>query len=272
MTDLIVIPARYGSKRFPGKPLMDIAGHSLVARVIDVAMQAAAQLNDVDVVVATDDDRIAAHVEALGVPAVMTASDISSGTGRALAAAQSCATPPGHVVNLQGDAPFVPVDVVSQLMQVAREAGEAVVTPVTQLDWDDLDALRQHKVAAPFSGTTCVRDADGRALWFSKSIIPAIRDEGKYRETAHFSPVFRHIGLYAYSLRALELFEDAPEAKYEKLEGLEQLRFFELGIPVQTVKIDRPRISMSGIDTPEDAVLAEQMIARFGDPFMGVMR
>jgi 3-deoxy-manno-octulosonate cytidylyltransferase (CMP-KDO synthetase) len=269
MTDLIVIPARYGSKRFPGKPLMEIAGRSLIARVIDVARQAAARLKDVDVVVATDDDRIVAHAEALGATAIMTSPDISSGTGRALAAARACPARPGHVVNLQGDAPFVPVDVVSQLMESARAGGDVVVTPITQLSWEDLDALRKHKKRAPFSGTTCIRGPQDRALWFSKLILPAIRDEAKHRQASVLSPVFRHIGLYAYSLPALERFEAAPESTYETLEGLEQLRFFALGIPVQVVEIGPPRISMSGIDTPEDAALAERMIARFGDPFVG---
>lgn len=271
MTDLIVIPARYGSKRFPGKPLMEIAGRSLVSRVIDVARQAAARLHDVDVVVATDDERIVEHVEALGAQAVMTSSDISSGTGRALAAARSRSSAPGHVVNLQGDAPFVPVEVVCQMMEAARAGGDVVVTPVVPLSWDDLDVLREHKKAAPFSGTTCIRGPGDRALWFSKSILPAIRDEAKYRATMAVSPVLRHIGLYAYSLNALERFEAAPESLYETLEGLEQLRFFALEIPVQTVEIAPPRISMSGIDTPEDAALAEQMIARLGDPYVGAL-
>lgn len=271
MTDLIVIPARYGSKRFPGKPLMEIAGHSLVSRVIDVARQAAMRLHDVDVVVATDDDRIVDHVEALGAQAVMTSSDISSGTGRALAAARSRASAPGHVVNLQGDAPFVPVEVVCQMMEAARAGGDVVVTPVVPLSWEDLDVLREHKKAAPFSGTTCIRGPGDRALWFSKSILPAIRDEAKYRASMAVSPVLRHIGLYAYSLNALERFEAAPESLYETLEGLEQLRFFALEIPVQTVEIAPPRISMSGIDTPEDAALAEQMIARLGDPYVGAL-
>lgn len=269
MTDLIVIPARYGSKRFPGKPLMEIAGHSLVSRVLDVARQAAARMKNVDVVVATDDQRIVDHVEALGSEAVMTASEISSGTGRALAAARTRAIAPGQVVNLQGDAPFVPVEVVCQMLDAARASGDAMVTPVVSLGWDDLDALREHKKAAPFSGTTCVRGPGDRALWFSKSILPAIRDEQKLRATMAKSPVLRHIGLYAYSLSALERFEAAPESLYETLEGLEQLRFFELGIPVQTIEIAPPRISMSGIDTPEDAGLAERMIAKFGDPFVG---
>lgn len=269
MTDLIVIPARYGSKRFPGKPLLEIAGQSLVSRVIDIACQAASELDDVEVIVATDDDRIAAHVQALGVEAVMTSPNISSGTGRALAAAQTRSSPPEYVINLQGDAPFTPPEVVSRLITTVRMAGDVVATPVTRLGWDALDALRLHKEKAPFSGTTCIKGPGDRALWFSKSILPAIRDEAAVRAASTYSPVLRHIGLYAYSLSALERFEEEPEAEYEQLEGLEQLRFFALGIPVQLIEIDAPRISMNGVDTPEDAALAERLIAQHGDPFTG---
>lgn len=269
MTDLIVIPARYGSKRFPGKPLIQIAGQSLLSRVFDIALRAADQLQDVDVVVATDDERIAAHAQALGAQSVMTSRDISSGTGRALAAANSRPSPPGHVINLQGDAPFVPAEVVSNLMTAARAGGDVVVTPVTRLDWPALDSMRAHKQQAPFSGTTCIVGPENRALWFSKSILPAIRDEATHRAASAFSPVLRHIGLYAYSLSALKRFEASPQSIYETLEGLEQLRFFSLNIPVQTVEIDAPPIAMSGIDTPEDAALAEAMIARLGDPYVG---
>lgn len=269
MTDLIVIPARYGSKRFPGKPLMRIAGQSLVSRVFDIARRAAERLDNVDIVIATDDERIVDHARSIGAEAVMTSPDITSGTGRALAAAKSCPVPPDHVVNLQGDAPFVPADVVSDLMVRARAGGDIVVTPVTRLSWRELDALRDHKRQAPFSGTTCIVGSQGRSLWFSKSILPAIRNEEEHRAASPLSPVLRHIGLYAYSLRALERFESAPVSFYEALEGLEQLRFFDLDIPIATVEIDTPIISMSGIDTPEDAALAEDMIARIGDPFGG---
>lgn len=271
MTDLIVIPARYGSKRFPGKPLMQIAGQSLVSRVFDIARRAVDRLDNVDIVVATDDERIVDHARSIGAEAVMTSPNITSGTGRALAAAKSRPVLPGHVINLQGDAPFVPADVVSDLMVRARAGGDIVVTPVTRLTWEDLDVLRDHKRQSPFSGTTCIVGPQDCALWFSKSIIPAIRNEEEHRATSPFSPVLRHIGLYAYSLRALERFERAPVSLYEALEGLEQLRFFALDIPIATVEIDMPIISMSGIDTPEDAALAEDMIARIGDPFGGAV-
>ncbi|PXA83380.1 3-deoxy-manno-octulosonate cytidylyltransferase [Nostoc sp. 3335mG] len=265
--DLIVVPARFGSKRLPGKPLLPIAGRTLLERVVDVARRAAALVGHCEIVVATDDTRIEAHAAAIGCPSVMTSPDIASGSGRACAAAGMRAERPEIVVNLQGDAPFVPPAVVAGLLMAARGADAACVTPVVRLDWDALDAMRAHKSDAPFSGTTCVRAQDGRALWFSKAILPAIRDEAGARRAGPLSPVYRHLGLYAYRLDALERFEATPPTPYELLEGLEQLRFLETGLSIRTIEVDPPRHAMSGIDTAEDIALAERLIARWGDPF-----
>lgn len=266
MTDLIVIPSRFGSTRLPGKPLMTIAGRTLLERVLHVARTAASKIADVEIVVATDDARILDHAVALGAEAVMTGSHISSGTGRALAAAEQRDTEPDIVVNLQGDAPFVPADAIVRLLEAARNQPSDVTTPVVALDWAERDALRAHKRQTPFSGTTCVRAPDGRALWFSKAIIPAIRNEQALRSNSDISPVLRHLGLYAYRMDALRRFEAAPPSHYEQLEGLEQLRFLEMGMVIQAINIDRPRRSMSGIDTAEDIALAERVIAEDGDP------
>lgn len=268
MSDLLVIPARFGSKRLPGKPLVTIAGRTLLERVVRIAQEAAALAGNCEVVVATDDPRIAAHAQGLGCEAAMTSPDISSGSGRACAAALLRPIRPGVVVNLQGDAPFVPAGMVAALIAAARGSGAACVTPVVRLDWPALDAMRAHKAGSPFSGTACARGPDGRALWFSKAIIPAIRDEAALRAAGPLSPVFRHLGLYAYRLEALERFEATPPTPYEQLEGLEQLRFLEMGLAVQTIEAAPPAHSMSGIDTAEDVALAEQLIERFGDPHL----
>ncbi len=265
--DLIVIPARFGSTRLPGKPLVVIAGRTLLERVVDVARRAARLAGVADLVVATDDARIADHARALGCVAVMTGAGISSGSGRAYAAASTRAIPPGIVVNLQGDAPFMPPEVIAGLIAALRSSAAGVATPVVRLDWDALDALRAHKMAAPFSGTTCVRLVDGRAAWFSKAIVPAIRDEAARRTQERLSPVYRHLGVYAYRLTALARFEALPPGVYEAIEGLEQLRFLENGIDVLTVPVVPPSHDMSGIDTSADVALAERLIAYLGDPF-----
>ncbi len=265
--DLVVIPARFGSTRLPGKPLIAIAGRTLLARMVDVGRRAIALAGDAELVVATDDQRIADHARDLGCEVVMTDAAIASGSGRAHAAALARDHAPGIVVNLQGDAPFVPPAVVARLIEVLRGSFAGVATPVVRLDWSALDALRAHKTSTPFSGTACLRLADGRAAWFSKAIVPAIRDEATLRAQGPLSPVYRHLGVYAYRRDALARFEALTPGLYEAIEGLEQLRFLENGIDVMTVEVPAPRHPMSGIDSPRDVVLAEELIARLGDPF-----
>lgn len=264
--DLIVIPARYGSQRLPGKPLIEIAGQTLLARVVALARAAAQSIGDVEIVVATDDARVADHARDLGVAAVMTDAAIGSGSGRAWAAARMRSAPPPIVVNLQGDAPFVAPDTIAALIDALRGSSCGVATPIVRLSWDALDALRAHKRTSPFSGTTCTRRADRRALWFSKAVIPAMRDEARLRQEGPLSPVFRHIGLYAYRFAALKRFEAAQPTPYELLEGLEQLRLLERGEDILTVDTAAPLHAMSGIDTLGDVALAERLIAEHGEP------
>ncbi|MEM7701083.1 MAG: 3-deoxy-manno-octulosonate cytidylyltransferase [Pseudomonadota bacterium] len=264
--DLIVIPARYGSTRLPGKPLLKIAGRTLLERVVENARKAASLAGQVRLVVATDNKRIADHAHDIGVEAVMTSADLDSGSARARAAIEALACEPDGVINLQGDAPFIPASTIVALIETLRGSQAPVVTPVYQLAWDRLDRLREHKRSAPFSGTTCTRDAQGRALWFSKGIIPAIRNEEALRN-APLSPVWQHLGLYAYTLEALDWFVSAKPGHYETLEGLEQLRFLENEWAIATVPVPAPSHALSGIDTPQDVVLAEEAIAKLGDPF-----
>ena len=268
MTDLIVIPARYGSTRLVGKPLLPIAGRMLLERVAAVAMSAAKVLGDAAVLVATDDERIAAAAEGLGIAAAMTSSTIASGSGRALAAMHAVAATPDFVINLQGDAPFTAPEHLVEIIRSARAGTADVTTPVVALDWAQLDQLRAHKLNTPASGTTCIRDATGRAIWFSKTVLPFMRNEARLRETQALSPVFQHIGLYCYRRAALEAFEAAPPSAYELLEGLEQLRLIELGLGIETVLVPPAPITMSGIDSPADVERAERLIAEFGDGFI----
>jgi 3-deoxy-manno-octulosonate cytidylyltransferase (CMP-KDO synthetase) len=268
VSDLIVIPARYGSTRLPGKPLHPIAGRILLERVAAIAVAAAQQLGDAEVLVATDDERILAAARRLGLEAVMTASEISSGSGRALAALKATGRSAGLVVNLQGDAPFTAPEHIVEIVQAARGSAAEVTTPVVQLDWARLDALIAHKQTTPASGTTCIRDGAGRAVWFSKTVLPFMRKQAELRATGPMSPVLQHIGIYCYRTPALEAFEAAPPSAYEQLEGLEQLRLIELGLDIRAVIVRPAPITMSGVDSPADVERAERLIGEFGDPFV----
>jgi len=270
MQTLIVVPARYGSTRFPGKPLAKINGVSMVRRTARIAELAANEIKNCQYVVATDDIRIESHCQAHGLVNVMTSQSLKTGSDRALAAAKALQASVkqsfDRIINLQGDAPFTPVSHIVSLAK-AMDNGADVATPYVQLSWDALEALRLHKVKTPFSGTTVTVDADGRAIWFSKNIIPAIRKEDNLKQESPLSPINRHIGLYAYKREALEHFTQCNESRYEKLEGLEQLRMLENGMTIECVRVDPARIATSGIDSPSDVGMTEALIAKHGDPY-----
>lgn len=266
MQTLIVVPARYGSTRLPGKPLAHIAGKTMVSRVADLARRAAARLGRAEFVVATDDMRILEHCRDRGINVVMTDPDLPSGSDRALAATDGLGMTPDFVVNLQGDAPFTPAGHVVAVVETLKKTGCDAATPYIQLSWPALDQLRAHKQETPFSGTTLVKDPKGRALWFSKSILPVIRREAELRRLNDLSPVCQHVGLYGFRLEALRRYCALPESQYERLEGLEQLRLIENGFSVQAVEVQPGRIAIPGIDTAEDIALAERLVAEFGEP------
>lgn len=263
MKTAIIIPARYGSTRFPGKPLALIGGQSMLSRVVGIAREAALKSKNVAVAVATEDSRIAEHCRAIGVECVMTSDSCRTGSDRVLEAVTHLGGGFDFVLGLQGDAPFTPVAAPLKMIEAfIGDPSIEVVTPVVRLRWDELSSLREAKKLTPFSGTTCVIDAKGRALWFSKNILPAIRKEDELREKGEFSPVYQHIGLYGFRFDILKKFVSLSEGRYEKLEGLEQLRLLENGIAIQTVTIDVDAgMAQAGVDSPEDLARAEKLLA-----------
>jgi 3-deoxy-manno-octulosonate cytidylyltransferase (CMP-KDO synthetase) len=268
----IAIPARYGSSRFPGKPLAEIAGRSMLSRVVDLARRAVVLSGaaDVAVFVATEDKRIAAHAEEIGVPCIMTPDTCATGSDRVLAALRQLDHWPDFIINLQGDVPFTPPSVLRKMFETFLQNPKAeVITPVQVLSWADLDRLRKNKKKTPFSGTTVTVDSRGRALWFSKTILPAIRDEENLRAAGPLSPVRQHLGLYGFRTDILEKFCSLPLGVYEQLEGLEQLRMLENGIAVQTVEINLPEGTLqAGIDTQEDLKRAAQFLKTHGESLL----
>ncbi|WP_131778464.1 3-deoxy-manno-octulosonate cytidylyltransferase [Legionella bozemanae] len=267
MHSVIVIPARYASTRLPGKPLAMIRGQTMLHRVVRLSRAAAEGLKNVSVLVATDDERIVQHCDEIGVASIMTSPEAPSGTDRVAEAIRFMRSRPDFILNMQGDAPLTPPDFLRALIDAFAASPCDAVTPVTQLTWKQLDVLRQNKLTTPFSGTTAVfNEKTGNAFWFSKNIIPAIRKEDELRQKSDKSPVFRHIGLYGYSMDMLEKYITLPESTFEKMEGLEQLRILENGYTLRCIPVDyKGRASMSGIDSPEDVVRAEALIAQYGE-------
>ncbi len=263
----IAIPARYGSTRFPGKPLAVINGKTMLQRVVEVARKAAEGYEHVDIFVTTEDSRIRDHATEIGVMCITTPASCPTGSDRVLSAIRQLDDWPDFIVNLQGDAPFTPPSVIRKIFRHFKDHKTTeVVTPVHQLSWKDLDRLREAKKTTPFSGTTAIIDANKRALWFSKNIIPAVRKENDMRLHSPLSPVHQHVGLYGFRSDILEKFCQLPQGVYEEFEGLEQLRMLENDIRIDTVEMDIEHgMIQSGIDSPEDIERAEAHILNFGE-------
>lgn len=277
MKSLIVIPARFGSKRFPGKPLAELCGKAIIQRVWDIADSVCRNRKDCEAVVATEEPTAKGEGSALiidycekhNIPVEITPDSCRSGSDRVWAVASARKERPDVLLNLQGDNPLCPPEFIHALLDAFEKHPETqVATPYTRLNWSELAALREAKKSSPFSGTTAIVGTDGNAKWFSKNIIPAIRNEEKFAAASEFSPVCRHIGLYAYKFAALAYFSQAPLGEYEKYEQLEQLRFIENGIAVRMVEVSYPEgydAAASGVDSPEDLLRAEKLIMKAGE-------
>lgn len=252
---MIVIPARYGSKRFPGKPLHLIAGRTLLERTFRIARSVTA-----DVLIATDDPRIEEHAKAFGARVVMTDVECENGSARVLQGLERAGVSPEFVVNLQGDACLTPPWVISAILDeyalCRGVAAPSIFTPACELLPGDLEKLEAAKSAGEVSGTTVVFGRDKNALYFSKRVIPFRRSP---------VPVFRHIGLYGYTRQALGALMELAAGPLEQAEGLEQLRALENGIPIRVVLVDYRGRSHWSVDSPADAVRAEAIIAAEGE-------
>ncbi|MDR0384585.1 MAG: 3-deoxy-manno-octulosonate cytidylyltransferase [Prevotellaceae bacterium] len=265
---LIVIPARYGSSRLPGKPLVKIKGIEMIRRVAYIASYMCSKNADCAYIVATDDDRIIKFCNDNNIRATLTSGDCRNGTERCRDTVERLKLNPKLVINLQGDNPLCPPWVIQDIIDEWKRIDADVYTPCVRLSWDEYDKLIASKKETPFSGTTVIGDKNGFALAFSKNVIPAIRKPEYARKTMPVSPVIRHIGLYAYSLRTLQEYNDNEESPYEKncIEGLEQMRFLFNGYKIKLVATDyKGRETTSGVDSIEDVKRAEEIIEKFGE-------
>jgi 3-deoxy-manno-octulosonate cytidylyltransferase (CMP-KDO synthetase) len=262
MTVLIAIPARYASSRYPGKPLVTLRGPDGEKTLIRRSWEAAQRVTSASrVVIATDDDRIRAHCEEFGAEVVMTSGQAQNGTERCAEVAQKL---PGFevIVNLQGDAPLTPEWFIDALVADLRSNPKAdVATPVLRCDGGTLESLRADRRAGRVGGTTAVFDALMRGLYFSKEVIP-FTSTG-YADDAP-TPVFHHVGVYAYRPDALTAYRSLPTGPLERLEGLEQLRFLENGLNVLCTEVAAKGRQFWELNNPSDVAIIEAILAKAG--------
>lgn len=262
MTVLIAIPARYASTRYPGKPLVSLKGPDGEKTLIRRSWEAAMAVRGADrVVVATDDDRIRDHAEGFGAEVVMTSTACQNGTERC---AEVAAKLPGFdiVVNLQGDAPLTPAWFIEDLVAGLRANPAAeIATPVLRCEGRMLAKLLEDRRNGRVGGTTAVFGAGGRGLYFSKEVIPFT---GQTYGDDDPTPVFHHVGVYAYRPAALAAYPAWPIGPLEKLEGLEQLRFLENGRQVLCVEVQAQGRHFWELNNPSDVPVIEAMMAEMG--------
>lgn len=241
MSIIGIIPARYASTRFPGKPLAEIRGKSMIRRVVEQASKSKAFSR---VVVATDDERIAEHVRAFG-DVVMTRADHPSGTDRCLEALTICGEGFEYVVNIQGDEPFIQPEQIQKLTGLLDGHTE-LATLARQIT--EPEALSNPNVVK------VVLSSAGEALYFSRSAIPFLR--GKPTDVwTDVHPYYHHIGLYAYRSDVLHRIAALSPSPLEQAESLEQLRWLENGFRIRVAITD---LTSLGVDTPEDLERADR--------------
>jgi 3-deoxy-manno-octulosonate cytidylyltransferase (CMP-KDO synthetase) len=239
-----IIPARYASTRFPGKPLAMLGGRTVIQRVYE---QATAILDEA--YVATDDERIFQAVEQFGGRAIMTRADHKSGTDRIEEAAEKIGTQADVIINIQGDEPFIQKSQIETLMHLFDEPSTQIGTLGKR--FESIEAAMNP------NSPKIVTDKRGFALYFSRSIIPYVRGKEQAEWLQHF-PYLKHLGLYAYRREVLQEVTQLPQSPLEIAESLEQLRWLENGYRIRVGLTD---VETVGIDTPEDLQRAEVFLA-----------
>lgn len=264
MSVLIAIPARYASSRYPGKPLAKLKGADGTEKsLIERSWDAALSVKGVDrVVVATDDARIRDAAQAFGAEVVMTSPDCANGTERCAEAHTELGGNFDIVVNLQGDAPLTPSWFIEDLVSDLNSDPIAdVATPVLRCDGEALNGFLNDRAHGRVGGTTAVFDRNRYALYFSKEVVPFTSDQ--YAE-GEDTPVFHHVGVYAYRPKALEEYVGWACGPLETLEGLEQLRFLENGRRILCTEVHAKGRKFWELNNPEDVPRLEVMMKEMG--------
>lgn len=240
-----IIPARYASSRFPGKPLADIGGKSMIQRVYE---QVSNSKSLHTVVVATDDDRIRSHVEAFGGKVIMTGTHHPSGTDRCYDALQQLGSGYRYVINIQGDEPFIDPAQIDELAAVLADGTTEIATQMIP--------VASHEELFDRGEVKIVLNTQMEALYFSRMVIPFIKGIDEKEWHLHH-PYFRHVGMYAYRADILEKLTALSVSALEKAESLEQLRWLENGYKIKCVPTT---YDSHCVDSPEDI---EKVVKRF---------
>ncbi len=247
MKYIAIIPARYASTRFPGKPLAVLGGKTVIQRVVEQVSKVLTE-----VYVATDDERIRDTVTAFGAQAVMTRSDHKSGTDRICEALDTIVaqghTPPDVVINIQGDEPFIHPSQIETVMHCFDDPSTQIAT--LGKPFESIEAVKNP------NSPKIVLDMNDYAMYFSRSPIPFIRGKEEKEWLASY-PFLKHLGLYAYRTDVLRRLTQLPQSSLEIAESLEQLRWLQHGF---RIKVGRTDVETVGIDTPEDLRKAEEFL------------
>jgi 3-deoxy-manno-octulosonate cytidylyltransferase (CMP-KDO synthetase) len=256
MKTLIVVPARYESSRFPGKPLIQLTGaDGKTKSLIQRSWEAAIAVKNVDVIVATDDDRIKVVAEGFGAKVVMTSQKCANGTERCADAIANIDIKYDLIVNLQGDAPLSPAWFVQDLIDsFENNLITDMATPVLRCDSDTILAFKSDRAAGRVGGTTAVFDHNNKALYFSKEVLP-------YSNKID-APIYHHVGIYAYRPESLAKYITWEEGPLEAEEGLEQLRFLENGCHIQCVEVNGKGRAFWEVNNPSDIPRVNMMLQK----------
>ena len=263
---VIIIPARYASARFAGKPLVLLTGATGASKsLIQRSWETACEVPSVDnIFVATDDERIAQAVRKFGGQVIMTSSNCRNGTERVAEALESLAGPADIVVNLQGDAPLTPPWFVTGLIdEMKRDPAVQMATPVLQCDGYTLNMFLEDRRKGRVGGTTAVFDSNWDALYFSKEVLPFT---DKAYATDAKTPVYHHVGAYAYRPQTLARYIGWRQGALEKFEGLEQLRFLEQATKVRCVLVEGKGRVFWELNNPVDVARIEGVLQQNGWP------
>ena len=261
MKAVIIIPARYGSTRYPGKPLVPLRTREGKKSLIQLSWEAANKVSGIsEIYVATDDKRIEEHAVAFGAKVIRTSSKCKNGTERCAEAVSNARLEAEIIVNFQGDAPLTPSWFIEEIIASLKgDKSTDMATPVLRLDRKSYNLFFEDRKSDRVGGTTVVFDKDMYALYFSKELIPFF--EISKIEQDKPIPCYHHVGVYAYRKNILREYLSWPESNLEKLEGLEQLRFLSENKKVKCVEVSSRGNVFWELNNPEDVQRIEKVIS-----------